>query len=599
MDHQPARPIVGKIEKVEALKEQGATQGERLAATAALDRMRANLPVRITATVVDIDYGETFYDVAFDDIEGQNRTIRIRREIFQRPSQVVEQLVKAGADLPDDGKVARNQIKSAVDLKANAVYRITRRPGWYDNGSFVYYGVTFGKLANKLVFEPPQELDPALGLSNGTLEQWREGLREPCKFSDYLVLTISHKASNPLLELIGQTEGVIFHLHGTDDGTIEKTASSMGKSLATRAAASTSGRCRKNDAITFAVTERAICDHCYSHNHLGIELDEEGRSLGSGTGPRMKAEEISYLVSSGRGSVRADRATRDRDLKNRTWTTNAITSGEVPLDATSKRLQRSEGSQVRMIGHPIPAGAKGGIFNRVKGGRKARLAQCQQLASQVEDTIAENYGVLFPAYLAALVENRERLTSKVRKLVAKFVDSECVNGTPWERRFVFPFAIDYAAAVLLADLGLAPWTKKRAYKALRGCYRAARAATATFKEISQTLKNKVRMRLSRGWFPALKKGRALSRGEKRLARRGFQKDLPDTGQTLLVPIAQVQKLIGSAAMVGPVVRCLAKEGVVHLGEGDKVTRQVLVRGLSEERRRYICFNIKSLGLAVR
>ncbi len=398
-DRDPA-----KVQKIKALYENGATEGERSAAGAALERMAPDLAVRIAATVLDDDDGESFYDVSFVDVEGKSRTIRIRREAFQHPSNVVEQLIKVGANLPDDSKAARELVKSAVDVKAQRIYRVTRRPGWHSD-SFVYPGRTFGNLEGKLIFGPPRELDPALGLTGGSLERWCEGLRPACDVSDYLILTLSHKAASPLLELVGQ-EGVTFHLHGTEKNETGKTASSMGKTLATRVAATMTGRSLKNDLITFAISERATCDLCYSHNNLGIEIDEEGRSLSSGSGPRIKPDQFSYLVSSGRGSVRADRATRDKDLKNRTWNTNAITSGEIPLDATSKRAERSEGSQVRMVGNPVPRGDRGGIFNRVNGDASGRRAACEDLAKQVERTIAENYGVAFLAYLEILVPRR-------------------------------------------------------------------------------------------------------------------------------------------------------------------------------------------------
>jgi len=56
--------------------------------------------------------------------------------------------------------------------------------GWHGD-SFVYPGETFGPLANKLVHVGPNEIDPALGLRNGQLNDWREGLRRGCKSSDF------------------------------------------------------------------------------------------------------------------------------------------------------------------------------------------------------------------------------------------------------------------------------------------------------------------------------------------------------------------------------------------------------------------------------
>lgn len=61
-------------EKIKALVVRGDTPGERDAAQKALDRAGAQLPLRITATVINIDRGQHFYDVSFTDVEGQTAT---------------------------------------------------------------------------------------------------------------------------------------------------------------------------------------------------------------------------------------------------------------------------------------------------------------------------------------------------------------------------------------------------------------------------------------------------------------------------------------------------------------------------------------------
>src|SRR5262249_53900006 len=159
-------------------------------------------------------------------------------------------------------------------------------------------------------------IDPALGQTRGTLSGWRKGMREPVKYSDFLVFACSVPAASSLLDIIGEDEGAVLHLHGTYTGNPkrERTRSSSGQSLAARAAASTIGRCRKNDLVTFAASSRSVEDYCAAHSGLGAFFDEEGRALGSGTGPRIKSDELPYLVASGRGGLRSMKATRDPDL---------------------------------------------------------------------------------------------------------------------------------------------------------------------------------------------------------------------------------------------------------------------------------------------
>jgi Domain of unknown function (DUF927) len=327
-----------KLRKIDALRKGGGTEGEREAAAAALERVKSNLALRITRTVTNVDKTETSYEVQYHDIQGKAQVRKVPRELFQRPSKVVEVLLRAGAALPDDPKTAAEIVKTAIDLKADAIRQVTESAGWRQEESFVYPGETFGKLAGQLIYEPPGELNPALGLRAGSLEGWREGLREPCQFSDYLIIALGQKASSALLEVIGEDEGCILHLHGSETESAQKTASSSGKTLTTMAAASMTGRCRRNDLITFGITESALCDLFFAHNHLGVELDEEDRSLGGGTGPWVKAHRLSYLATSGHGNVRSNYAARHPDLKNRTWLSNTLSSR---VDARREQHQNS------------------------------------------------------------------------------------------------------------------------------------------------------------------------------------------------------------------------------------------------------------------
>ena len=502
------------------------------------------------------------------------------RELFAHPIKVVEQLLKVGAALPDDQKAAVETIKNALKTKAHTTRRVTERPGWFQGETFVYPGETFGKLVGQIEYQLPAEIDPALGVRAGSLEGWREGLREACQYSDYLILAIGEKASNALLGLIGEDEGCILHHHGIEAANAEKAASSSGKTLLTMVAASMTGRCGRTDLITFGISETALCDLCFARNNLGVELDEEGRSLDSGKSPRVKADQLSYLIPSGRGGVRSNYVTRRADLKNRTWLTNAISSGETPLDANRDRQARTEGSQVRMIGLPVPPGANGGIFNRVKEQGKRRTKRCKKLAEHVEATTAANHGVAFPAFVHAIMPRRATLGGQLNEQIAEFISGVGADANPWERRFARKLAIAGVAAVLLSELGIAPWTKKRARRAFRRLYGKARKAAATVDEIAENVTGRIRQLLSDGSYPKVRKGKALSPRNLARAKKGFLAELPGIGKTLLIPPAEVEKLIGRAGVLGLVVQRLAKHGIVHPGDDQKPTRQALVSGLA-------------------
>ena len=131
--------------------------------------------------------------------------------------------------------------------------------------------------------------------------------------------------------------------------------------------------------------------------------------------------------------------------------------------------------------------------------------------NEVEATIEANYGLAMPEYLQKLVAEWPTLGQRVRKLIDKFVDRMHADSDPWERRFAEKFGIVFAAAILLSDFGIAPWTKKRARIAITAIYRRARGASASIDEAADAVVIRLRKFVKKGKrFPKVKKGQALT-----------------------------------------------------------------------------------------
>jgi putative DNA primase/helicase len=599
-----------KISKIEALRDGASTNGEQLAAEAALKRLlgehddraarekdhtkptgltTSKALIRITATVEHIDRGESYYEVTYTDVNGSDRVTRIGRELFYEPRKVVDLLAKAHASLPNDRSAAIDLVKKALEAKGNRQYRVTAKSGFYGDESFVHPVATFGKLSSELLWDGSNNIDPALGQTCGTLEQWREGMREPIKYSDYLLLACSISLASSLLHVMREDEGAIFHLHGRNKlNSQSKTRSSSGKSLAARVAASTTGRCRKNDLVTFAASVRSIEDYCFARNHLGAQFDEEGRSLGSGTGPRIKSDELPYLVPSGRGGLRSKKATRDPDLENLTWALFAISTGEAPLDdPKTRRNERPEGAQVRMISVPVPPGGEGGIFNRVRGAPAEVASKCKRLARQVEETIASNYGVVTPAYLPKLLAAQPAVERRARKIIDAFIERVGADREPWERRFAEKFGIILSAAILLSEWDIGPWTSKRARRAIGRLYKVARSAVVSVEHATTALIQRLRHAVDKQRFPTLSKRQVLSTKQSKRVW-GVTEKHATLGRIIFVRLARIKSLVRPPAIVDAVLSKLEQESILLRCSDGKLTQQKMVKGMTGAKRvRYV------------
>lgn len=543
------------------------------------DSTTANAAVRIVASTTNQDTDHSFLEVEYLTLDGSRKRRLIAREHFRTPTKVADELLKAGAQLSNPV----SEVKAALS-SSNGVphYRSTGRTGWHHD-SFVLPTETIGSLAGKLRFDSSLTPDPALGMRAGALKKWRRGLKAPCSKSDYLVLGASLAAASTILELIGETEGVMFHLHGLShspgDGRTKQNSTS-GKTTTARIAVSTIGRAHKNDLMTFDLTGRGAEELCFAHNHLTMGLDEEGRALGHSAGSRISTHHLPYMVAGGRGAFRSSKATADPTLRNLTWALFAISTGERPLEG---RMQaRPEGQQVRQIALPVPPGVDGGIYNLIEGSGEEVLVAARALALQTEETIASNYGLALRAFVSKLCsEPREQVISRINRSLAAFI-RKVEAGEPWEQRFARKFAIVYAAAALMAKFGIAPWKRRRAWTALVNLHHIARTALLNQQGLTDAVVSKLKKAVREGDFPVVKKGARIStQGSLGMTRKLSSKPC------LLIRKSRLQSLVRPQLGAEIVLRELTRRGILLKGSDGKTTKLVMING---KRKRYLCLD---------
>jgi hypothetical protein len=276
-----------------------------------------------------------------------------------------------------------------------------------------------------------------------------------------------------------------------------------------------------------------------------------------------------------------------------------ITNGEDPLENPFDSKGRKEGAKVRMVPIPVPPGVKGGIFNKVnsKGSsRRKRRKQCLTLAREVRRIIAVNYGLVMPAFLGKLVYKRARWMSKAEALVREFMKEIGPCKDPWENRFGEKFAIVYAAAVLLATFGIAPWSEKRAMVAVKHLYQVSRAASMRDDEATGAFITRVRKLSTKDAFPYVPKGKRVRRIDDQRPR-GITRDIGRHKGVIVLPHEQFKKLVEPAAAHDLVEQELETRGLLLTGSDGHRTRQVMVDGLtSSVRPRCLCVTLPRASL---
>lgn len=540
--------------------------------------LKPSKTIWVAKTLHDVDCDAYFLRFRFRKLGGGVGTIDVLRSLHQDPRKIHERLLTGGAALPSSGSEALALIEEALAGSENsAILETSRVTGWHGPKTFVTRRWTIPRTA-AIEHVGNANLDPCQGLRSGTLDRWRDGLRTPCEASSYLCFAIGTAFAAPLLDVIGEHEGAVFHLRGT---------SSSGKSLLQRAAQSCLGRAGKSDLPTFDITQTGLEELCWSRNDLLLCIDEHGRldqSRGAGA-PRQ----LSYMMASGRGRIRTlGVKPQYPDLQ---WKLIGLTSGEVPLESAA--ASRNDGERVRWIDTPVPDRSKGGVFDELDPERHGGMTSAA-LAGIVEEVIGQNYGVALEPYICGLVRHRSKVREIAIRRIEIFVHDVGARDS-WEQRFARKFAIVSAGMVIAAKLELAPWEEARAREAAQRLYRATRRVIFSPSDAAEALLAAVRENLSnREMIPNLEEGEALG-VHLRKSAIGFRRRHSPHGDIVALNPEWVEAQLGSMRAVTLVMQHLRQAGVAILGSDGKSTIQIAVKGFDRaDRPRWICLRYSKL-----
>jgi hypothetical protein len=332
-------------------------------------------------------------------------------------------------------------------------------------------------------------------------------------------------------------------------------------------------------------------EYSWERNCLGVQFDERGKD-GGGAKQAMSNDELAYTFASGKGTARSKVVANS--LPSRTWAGFGISNGENPIDGFKPDAFRQQGEQVRMIAIPVPGGTAGGIFNCVEGNAIQVVNRARKLAEQVEETIAQHHGVAMPRFLENYVPKAARCDARTRQIMAMFAQHVGATTSPWERRFAEKFGAVLAAAIFSAEMGIAPWDRKRACMAIKALYTNARASIVSLNDATSAFVATLTKRAkSEKRFPTVNKGDHLTSSRKATARGA--KVTAGKRRHVLVPLARVKKMVKPAAATDSVLRFLADERIVLRDSENKITQQRMIKALTgSDRNRYVVFDLKAL-----
>lgn len=304
-----------------------------------------------------------------------------------------------------------------------------------------------------------------VGQLHGDLDSWSAGLLLPCAKSSYLTFAIGIGFAGPCVDFVKLSETVAFDFYG-DSGS--------GKTTCLLAIQSVHGAAQPEDLPTLDQTDLAIEEWAAAHNNLACPIDEFARLEASAVSNRQRAAKLAHVLTSGKGRRRSRWATTDPLLQNRSWRSVFAISREKTPEA---RVMKSRGVVVRMPEITVPGTAVGGIFDGAAGKEEA-----VELATRVEKTIEDNFGVALPAFLTQLTANLDHWQAEFKRHFDLFIRNRAHGAGRGGPRFAKKFALVYAASAIAAEMEVAPFTKKQARVAVSEVFRRACDAARTVDE---------------------------------------------------------------------------------------------------------------------
>jgi uncharacterized protein (DUF927 family) len=288
----------------------------------------------------------------------------------------------------------------------------------------------------------------------GELASWRAEIAQWAVGNDLLMFVLSLALSGPLLKLLGM-EGGGFHIRG---------ASSSGKTTLAQAAGSAwGGGGPQGFAHTWKATANGLEGLAAGHSDGLLILDELHQ-----VSPDEAGDAI-YMLAGGQAKARAQ--TNGTLRRRAEWRVPLLSTGEITLASLLEASRRGDrvmaGQELRLIDLPADAGEEMGVWQVLHG-----FESPAALSDAIRASAGRNYGHAGPAFLEAIVRDRESATAWAQELVAGFVDrAREVGDTGQAERGLRRFASVAAAGELAVRFGVVPWKSGMASDAALALFR--------------------------------------------------------------------------------------------------------------------------------
>jgi putative DNA primase/helicase len=419
--------------------------------------------------------------VKFRDIDGKYRSLSLPLSELEDIKALKKTLRNRGCHFSNDQDKTETALTNLANSTKDAErWKFAARTGWYDgHRQFVHPDGVIGRLRGDTLIKPPgtyaRNHNSALQV-RGSHEKWVEGVATPAQYSSRMILGICASLAAPLLDFAGlNCFGILVHGPGK-----------AGKSTLLVVAGSVNGFGSERDLPNFRSTDAAFGEIPASFNDMLLPLNELGLLKGSTVERRQRIRDLSYGFAEGRGTTYSKFAPTTKSDADRKWRSIFLATGEEAIEQISEAAghTRAVGEAIRWSDLRATHKTAEDIFDFCPDGVRNRKKWVRQQCVALRDASRAHRGVAFEHFIQHVTKCRktiaEELAALTRQFVEKVTNEEDGHAV---RHLATCFGHIAAAGVLGVRFGTVPWSKPFVLKCIRRCYRDARRALRTEKDL--------------------------------------------------------------------------------------------------------------------
>lgn len=424
------------------------------------DKLHVCSPLEIVAetqTEAGENYGRFLH---WSDSKGRVKTWAMPLELVHGDGfELIKYLVSRGL-LIGASRNHHDKLKNYINLSQPSETIIcTAKIGWH-NGVFVFPDETVGAGETSVVYQPEYATAHKFG-TNGTLEEWQNGIAKYRVGNSRLVFGASLAFAAPLLPIVEMQSGGFHNRGGT----------SSGKMTVSFVAGSVVGG--SNDELGYCQSWKATANGLESvaemHNHSLLCLDELAQMDG------RQAGDVGCMLANGEGKKRMTKTVTAR--RALAWQLLFLSTGEISLaDKMSEAgLTIKGGQEIRVLDIPAETG-KFGVFENLH-----KFSDGQSFADYLRSASRRFYGTAIREFLRQFINLGAQATKTGwRDFSDKFIEKILPKNKQYPSevyRAAGRFALVAFAGETANKLQVTKWRAKHRRRRKRSFARGSRTGT--------------------------------------------------------------------------------------------------------------------------